>query len=378
MAPWFHDFGWAKGQVSAVGALALCAMAIAVSISGYAADRWGARPVLMIGSIALAIALSATALMRSYWQFAVGYGLFGGVGFGFVSLPVVGSLVVRRIEGWQGLATGIATSGTTAGQLLILPIMTALFGTIGWRGSYEVFAALTIVVALFSFFMIGKEKRARPTAKLAPNTPVIQRVGRLLRSRPFHGLFWSFALCGFTSTGVVETHLIPFAQACGFPPMTSTLAYSVFAAFNLVGMLSAGYLSDRVDRRGLLITIYLVRSLAFVIPLFVGLNYTLLLTFSVVVGLAFYSTFPATIGLSAAHFGRDQLGLVMGILTVGHALGAAAGAYASGYIFDLFLRYDYAWVVSIGLAALSAVMVVMTPDPRMAGRISQDGLTALS
>ncbi len=46
MTPWFQDLGWAKGQVSAIGALALCIM--------------------------------------DYWQFALGYGLFGGLGFGLV------------------------------------------------------------------------------------------------------------------------------------------------------------------------------------------------------------------------------------------------------------------------------------------------------
>jgi MFS family permease len=367
MAPWFADFGWAKGQVSAVGALALCVMAGAVSVSGYTADRWGSRPVLMTGCLALAIGLTLVASMQTYWQFAIGYGFFGGLGFGLVSMPVVGSLVVRRVQRRQGLATGIATSGTTAGQLIILPILTALFAAAGWRTSFSLFAALCIAVAFFAFFAIGRERRPSAKASASIDQSKSRGLGPLLRSRPFQGLFWSFAFCGFTSTGVVETHLIPFAQACGFPPMPSTIAYGVFAAFNLVGMLGAGYLSDRVDRRRLLISIYILRSLAFIIPLFVGMNYSLLIAFSVLVGLAFYATFPATIGLSVAHFGKDRLGMVMGLLTVGHAIGAAAGAYASGYIFDLFMRYDGAWILSIGVAAFSALFITLTPDPRSSG-----------
>ncbi|SDV48731.1 Predicted arabinose efflux permease, MFS family [Chitinasiproducens palmae] len=366
MTPWLRDFGWSRAEVSAVGALALCVMALAVSASGHAADRWGARRILVAGCVALGAGLAVVASMRHFWQFVLGYGVLGGLGFGLVSLPVAGSLVVRRVRHRQGIATGVATSGTTAGQLLILPAMTLLFAAIGWRGTFAAFAVACVGTAAGAYWLIGREPVSSPRGLRRPTAAGPAASGSLLRSRAFHGLFWSFALCGFTSTGVVETHLIPFARACGFAPMPSTVAYGVFAACNLLGMLGVGFLSDRVDRRRLLVGIYAVRSLAFVIPLFVGSNYALLVAFSALVGMAFYASFPATIGLSAAHFGKERLGLVMGVLTVGHAIGAAGGAYVSGYLFDLFLRYDSAWLLSIALAASSAVLAALVSDPRSA------------
>jgi predicted MFS family arabinose efflux permease len=132
-------------------------------------------------------------------------------------------------------------------------------------------------------------------------------------------------------------------------------------------MLFAGHLADRMDRRVLLVSIYLLRSLAFIVPLYVATDYSLLIMFSIYVGTVFYATFPPTIGLSAAHFGVSNLGLVMGMLTVGHALGAAGGAYLGGAIFDLLLRYEWPWAVSIALAASAGLFTLLIPDPRGSG-----------
>ena len=65
---------------------------------------------------------------------------------------------------------------------------------------------------------------ARPAAE-----PLRARLGFLARSPVFHALFWSYVVCGFTTTGVIETHLLPYAAACGFPPLQGATAYGVLS-----------------------------------------------------------------------------------------------------------------------------------------------------
>ncbi|MBB3148508.1 MFS family permease [Phyllobacterium trifolii] len=368
MQRWITDLSWTKSDISAAGSVALITMAIVVPMAGYYADRHGARRVLATGGLVLAVALASVSIMSSYWQFLMGYAVAGGVGFGLASLPVAASLVARSGASRPGLAMGIATAGTTAGQLAIIPGLAALFGIVGWRAAFAAFALLALAVA--AFVLIKGDRTGIQAAGRVTELKALD----VLKSRAFHGLFWSFLFCGFTSTGIVETHLIPFAEVCGFTPVASSFAYGVFAALNLLGMLTAGYLSDRIDRRALLVAIYVLRSIAFVVPLYVGNNFTLLLGFSVLVGVAFYATFPATMGLSAAHFGKQNLGLIVGLLTVGHSIGAACGAFAGGYIFDLFMKYDWVWVLSIGLAAVSAVLALSVVDPRSGKNAANTGV----
>ncbi len=117
----------------------------------------------------------------------------------------------------------------------------------------------------------------------------------------------------------------------GFPSAT---AYGVLSALNLAGMITAGWLSDRVHRPLLLAFIYIARAGAFVLLLFVGDNYPLLIIFAIVFGLFDYSTVPVTASYLASRLGIRVLGLSMGLLSAGHAIGGAAGAWAGGAVFD--------------------------------------------
>ncbi len=306
MEEWSHDFSWSRSAISSGGSVALLTMAITVPLAGLAADRWGARVVLALGCGLLCCGLVVIGTMTGYWQFIVGYGVLCGAGFGLASFPVVGSLIVKSVRDKQGLATGIATSGTTGGQLVIVPVLAFLFPMIGWRAGLIGFAVLSCVMGLITLGGLRRNPSRPESAGNTESDTILDRLKPVVVRPAFHGLFWSFALCGFTATGIVETHFIPFAQACGFSTTGRTGAYGCFALFNLIGMITAGFLADRMDRRLLLVVIYLLRSLAFVIPIFVGTNYPLLLAFSALVGIAFYATFPATIGLSAAHFGTKN------------------------------------------------------------------------
>jgi predicted MFS family arabinose efflux permease len=56
------------------------------------------------------------------------------------------------------------------------------------------------------------------------------------------------------------------------------------------------------------------------------------------------------------------MGLAMGLISAGHSLGAAAGAYSGGHIFDLTMRYEWVWLISLALSVGAGLMVFMLRD----------------
>ena len=54
--------------------------------------------------------------------------------------------------------------------------------------------------------------------------------------------------------------------------------------------------------------------------------------------------------------GLGNMGMTMGILFAAHSAGAATGAFMGGWLFDLFARYDWVWIVSVGLALLASAL----------------------
>jgi MFS family permease len=179
---------------------------------------------------------------------------------------------------------------------------------------------------------------------------------QLAGDRTFLLLFAGFFICGITTTGVIETHLLPYAAACGFPPLEGATAYGLLSAFNVAGMVLAGLLTDRMHRPLLLGIIYILRGLTFVVLMQIVDDLPLLIIFAVAFGLVDYSTLVVTAHIVASHIGVRKMGLAMGILSSSHSIGGAIGAFAAGYLYDLFAQYEWVWIASILLAILAGFL----------------------
>ncbi|MDF2765247.1 MAG: transporter [Rhodospirillales bacterium] len=352
---WEAEFGWTRSLGSLGGATALITSALMAILAGTMLSRIGARGVLAGGLVGLAAGLALTAAIdgRS-WQFLLVYGGIAAVGFGLVSQSVISTVVAWTFTERRGLATGIATSGATAGQLFLLPALAAIFAGLGWRWAYLGLAAASLVMLALVLILLPRGADAGAAARKQESGGVSVR--ELATSPVFHALFWSFVICGFTTAGVIETHFIPYATLCGFPPVTGATAYSLLMAVNFGGVVLAGWLSDRMHRPLLLGGIYILRGLAFFLLMNITGDPAMLAAFAVMFGLFDYSTVPVTASLTASHLGLKIMGTAMGLLAAGHALGGAAGAILAGRLFDLFARYDGVWLISVGLAMLAGLI----------------------
>lgn len=367
MATWEAEFGWSRSFLSFGGAASLIAVAVLSPIAGALVDRRGPRDLLGIGLLAVGCGMLMISVMDAPWMFLLAFSGVAAIGFGTVANHVVATAVSLAFERGRGLAVGLATSGSTAGQLLLVPVFAAALATIGWRSGFAVLGVIAILLAPVAMILIGRRRGPAP----ARTVPVAAGAGplRFLIGNPvFHALFWSFFICGFTTAGVIETHLLPYAAACGFPPVPSATAYGILSGFNMIGMTLAGWLTDRVNRPVLLSGIYILRALCFILLLFVGGDITLLFVFAILFGLFDYSTVPVTASLVAGRLGLGIMGLTMGILSAGHAVGAAAGAFLGGYLFDLFARYDWMWIASFLLAFSAGLIVLTIREDRMRGQ----------
>lgn len=367
MPVWSKELEWSHSFVAGSGAAALMVMAAIAPFAGRLVDRYGPSGVLALGLGALATGCTLISLTTSQAVFVFAYTGLAAIGFGIVATHVVSTGVARLFRANRGLAIGITTSGATAGQFVIVPLIAWVMTEMSWRWSY---AALALASVLLVPLLLGAMrcddavgsgaswKTVQTTATFAHD------VGYLARRPAFHALFWSFLLCGYTTTGIIETHLIPFAAFCGFPPLPSATAYGILSAVNLVGMIAAGWLADRVNRPLLLGGIYMVRGATFLILLNVGASYEVLLAFAVMFGVVDYATVPVTASLVASHLGLERMGLAMGLISAGHAVGGALGAFVGGYVFDSTATYVLVWWSGVWLAILAGLMILPLGDQR--------------
>ena len=313
----------------------------------------------MIAFGAFAVALSGGKIV-----FILAYSGLTSLGFGMAAIHVVSTAVAQLFTRNKGLAMGIATSGATAGQFLIVPLIAGVLVLAGWRWSFAAIGIACMVLVPVLWRLLPSRRSLDPVSVRRDKAPrsVAADVRYVLRKPAFHILFWSFFLCGYTTTGVIETHFLPYADHHGFGPIPSATAYGVLSAVNMGGMILAGWLADRMNRPLLLGSIYLLRGLSFLLLINIGADYSTLILFAVFFGIVDYSTVPVTASLVESHIGLHVMGLTMGLISAGHSVGGALGALFGGYLFELYAQYDWVWWSSIGLAMLAGLMVFMLRD----------------
>jgi MFS family permease len=370
MEPLERDLGWNRSTTAGAASIALVVMAIASPIVGNLVDRFGPRLLLSAGLIAVGGGVLLAAGSHASWQFYLAYSVIAGIGFGTAATHVVSTIVSLTFTQRRGLAVGIATAGATAGQFIILPILGRVLENTDWRTSYLALGIAVLAVVPIVLVAIRPVRRTvgeRREAALVE--PLGQRLAFLMRSPTFHLLFWSYFICGITTSGVIEIHLIPYAVFCGFSIPEGTDALAILMAVNMGGMVLAGWLTDRMNRPLLLGGIYVLRALSFIVLMLVATpqDYALLVAFAAIFGVFDYSTVPVTASLAASHLGLKIMGLSMGLLSAGHALGAAVGSQMGGTLFDMFATYRWTWTVALLTALLAGVLCFIIRENRDRG-----------
>lgn len=363
MPIWTQELGWSRSFTSGAAAAALLVMAAVAPFAGRLIDRQGVRLTLIAGLTLVGSGCLIVSATSHYLLFLVAFSGISAIGFGIVATHIVSTAVAHSFDRNRGLATGIATSGATGGQFLIVPLIAFVLTAFSWRWSFfAIGIACLLLIPLLWWALATTETAAEQPADHTTSSPLSADILFIVRKPAFHILFWSFLFCGYTTAGVIETHFLPYASFCGFGPIPSAAAYGALSAVNLLGMIGAGWLADRVNRVLLLGSIYLARGLTFIILMNVGTDYNTLVVFAVLFGAVDYATVPVTAGLVASHLGLRVMGLAMGLISAGHSVGAAAGAFLGGYLFDLTLRYEWVWLSSLALALGAGLIVFVLRD----------------
>jgi predicted MFS family arabinose efflux permease len=287
---------------------------------------------------------------------------------------VLGATIVARwFEKSRGLAMGLLAASTASGQLVFLPMLAAVASSIGWRPvTWIVGAALLLVLPLFAWLVperpsavgleaygaTGGEGEAGTASRGNPVTVAFRTLGRAGRRRDFWLLAGSFSVCGFSTNGLIGTHLIPACMDAGIAEVQAAGLLAVMGIFDIVGTTGSGWLSDRFDNRRLLFMYYGLRGLSLIYLPFSSYSFYGLSIFAVFYGLDWLATVPPTLRLTTDIFGRDDAPVVFGWILTAHQIGAATAAYGAGFLRTELDTYLQAFIIS-GLACLGAACLVL-------------------
>ncbi|MBK8026944.1 MAG: MFS transporter [Chloroflexi bacterium] len=355
------QFGWDRASISFAFAISLVFFGLGAPIGGTLIDRYGPRRLLLGGLVLIAIGLTLLLTMTQLWQFHLYWGLIIGIGTGAVAGTLGGTVALRWFNQQRGLALGVFSSASAAGQLLFLPALIGLEFYAGWQG---IFATLGILIAGILvptlFLMRNTPEEAGTTAigKASAATLSIDSrstpMREALRTRDFWLLAGSFFVCGYTTVGLITTHVLPHSLEHGFEKVEISWAIAFMGAMNIIGTTASGWLTDRVDNRKLLAMYYGMRAISLVALPFIY-DMQNMLVFSLVYGLDWVATVPPTVNLTAQRFGRKSLGAIYGWIYFAHMIGGGLASYTGGFFREVLGDYHLVFA-SASILGLMAVM----------------------
>jgi MFS family permease len=369
------EFGVNRTATSAVASVSLLLFAFSQPIIGWLLDRYGGRAVIGGSLLLIGAGSLLSGMVTQFWLLFILFGIVGGIASGGAGLTSGSILAIRWFTERRGLAIGLASSGFSAGQLAFYPLITLLLTWYGWRQAYVllgVFVSFVVVPVVLWFLRNdpadlglapygGSGEAAAVPGAAGPGRGVSMR--EAVRSVDFWWLALGYFVCGYTSAGLAQTHLIPYWIDHGFHELQAANAMSLVGAMNVGGTILSGRVCDRFGNRVPLSIYYFVRGLAILFLLTVrdGLSVTI---FAVIFGLSYIATVPPTSGLTADLFGKASMGRVYGWITCSHQLGGALGAYLSGYLYTQAGNYVGAFTAAAALCFAASAMSYAIREPR--------------
>ncbi len=361
-------------------------------------ERFGMRRVVSVALLLVAAGSGLTVFMRASWQLVLCWGVLVGLGTGSMALAFVATVTGRWFVKHRGVVTGVLTAGGATGQLAFLPVLATLTDARGWRiAALTVCGAALAVVPLVYWLLrdhprdVGTtaygateadERRLAGPAQVPAHEPepvrgggAARRAVTALRDASRTGTFWllagAFAICGATTNGLIGTHFIPAAHDHGMPQTTAANLLALVGAFDIVGTIASGWLTDRYDSRLLLGAYYGLRGLSLlVLPgLLAATLHPNMLVFVLFYGLDWIATVPPTIALCRERFG-DAGPVVFGWVFASHQVGAALAAAGAGLVHDRLGAYDTAFYVAGLLALGAAALSVGIRRPEIRWRVA--------
>ena len=363
LQPMSLEYGWGREVFSFSIALQNLMWGVLGAVAGGFADRYGPGRVVAGGAICYILGLIGLAYISTPWLMHLNAGLLlggalGGTSFGII-LAVIGRTVAPER---RSLYMGIATAAGSFGQFLLLPVTQALISAFDWHTALLVLAAMAALMIPLALALA-----ARPSVGAQSTQSMGEALREAMREKGFHLLFWGFFVCGF-HIAMLTVHLPAFVTDAGLSIRHGMTALALIGLFNIVGTLGAGWLGGRFSKKYLLSTIYAIRAVLIAMLIFLPLSPLTLYIFAVGIGLLWLGTVPLTNGLVGQIFGMRYFAMLASIVFLGHQIGSFVGVWLAGYLYDTTGSYSGAFIASIGLGIIAALVNLPVNEKPLAER----------
>ncbi|MGM0901147.1 MAG: MFS transporter [Bacillota bacterium] len=321
-----------------------------VVFAGILATKWGGKRTVILGISLVTGGFIGLALAPFYWMMYI-FMLFLGVGTAFTYTPFI-SLLVARFPQKKGLMIGLATSGVGIGMLfagIVAPYLGNVYGDMGWRLTWGIYAAVGFVVVLLTLRFIEHTPTETESVYKVQNTSPKE-----IYTNP------NVMVVGFIYGIIGIAYIVQVIFVMSFmieSGVSNKIAGQLMAVNGILSIFSGfiwGAISDKLGRRFSLISTMGLVLFSMLVPVF----FPTLLGFTIhiiVISCTITGLFTLIQASSMDHVEAKDMPVAFGYVTFYFAAGQLIGPTIAGWLIDGFGGFKTAFLfcaicLSVGFA----------------------------
>ncbi len=384
--PILDEFGWNRGVTAGAFSFGFLVSALLSPMLGRLMDAKGPAWVSEIGAVGLALGMSLATLITEQWHLYATLGvLVGGssVATGYSSQGLyLPNWFVRN----RAMAMSIAFAGVGVGSIVLLPVMSRMIATVGWRPACIGLAVVSIVLLVPLNLLTRRRPEdlgLRPDGETAAAAALGRRVtivdaawagtewtlARAMRTTRFWWLVLGMT-CAMFAWYAVQVHQTKYLIDVGFSAEIAGWALGFVSLVGIPGQILLGALSDRIGRE----PVWTLGCLGFTLAyaLLIALNWypnpLLLWAMVLAQGTLGYVIPSVMSAISVEIFEGRHFGIIFSTMMLSGIAGGAAGPFVVGVLHDR-LGSDIPGFLIAGAISLLAIIAIWITAPRKVRRV---------
>ena len=269
-----HDkMGWTKAAIQVAFSVFVLTETWLVPVEGWAMDKFGPRPVVLLGGVLVAIAwvLNSMAASLGMLYFAA---IVSGVGAGCVYGTCVGN-ALKLFPDKRGLAAGLTAAGFGAGAALTVIPISAMVHSGGYQQAFFTFGLIQggviVVLALFLIRAPVKAAFAGVSTLANPKTRRDFTPGQMMKTPVFWLLYLIFVLVAAGGL-MAAAQVAPIAKDYGVASVPLAVFGATMPLLTLTLVIDnlcngftrplTGWISDHIGRENTMLLVFTGEGLA--------------------------------------------------------------------------------------------------------------------
>ncbi|KAK4043750.1 major facilitator superfamily domain-containing protein [Parachaetomium inaequale] len=211
-------------------------------------DKYGTRWLLLAGTICLAASLLLGSLSTEPAAILAALGILGSLGSTLLFTPAIAAISHIFTARRRGLATGIATTASSASAVVFPFLLQALFVRVGWAWTVRALALLCLALAVAANFFIRSSlhpARAAAVTTQEDSSSSPHPHARVFRTRGFT-LTVVAVSCAQLAASLPLSYMSAYVLGRGFSHAESFEVVAIVNASSAVGRVALGWAADRV------------------------------------------------------------------------------------------------------------------------------------